>query len=152
MNVKIFYITLAFAATIFTGSAQDFTVEASAISGGGGQGTSSDFELNATIGQVDAGSMSGGDFSLDGGFWSIIAAVDIEGAPKLTISASANQVTISWPENGSTGFALEVANALAIPPATTTWTTVNVAPQTNNGIESVQLPLTSGPQFYRLHK
>jgi hypothetical protein len=152
MKSKTFYVAIACAAMIFTCSAQDFTLEASAISGGGGQSSSSDFELNATIGQVDAGSMSGGDFVLDGGFWSIITAVDTQGAPTLTISASGNQVTISWPENGSTGFVLEVANALAVPPATTTWTSVNVTPQTNNGIESVQVPLVSGPQFYRLHK
>src|SRR5262245_14178256 len=152
MKTKIFYTAIACAATIFTCSAQDFTLEASAISGGGGQSSSSDFELSATIGQVDAGSMSGGDFALDGGFWSIIAAVDTQGAPTLTISASGNQVTISWPESGSAGFALEVANALAIPPAATTWTPVNATPQTNNGIESVQLFLAEGPQFYRLHK
>src|SRR5262249_44411563 len=143
---------IACAATIFTCSAQDFTLEASAISGGGGQSSSSDFALDATIGQVDAGSMSGGDFALDSGFWSIIAAVDTQGAPTLTISASGNQVTISWPEAGSADFVLEVADTLAIPPATTTWTTVNVTPQTNNGILSVQLALAVGPQFYRLHK
>jgi hypothetical protein len=152
MKTKTFCVALACAATIFTGYAQDFNFEASAISGGGGQSSSTDFELNATIGQVDAGSMSGGDFSLDGGFWSIIAAVDTQGAPKLTISASGNQVTISWPENSSAGFALEVASTSAISPGTANWTTVTAAPQTNNGIESVQLPLASGPQFYRLHK
>jgi hypothetical protein len=152
MKTKTFYVAIVCAATIFTCSAQDFSLEASAISGGGGQGSSSDFEFAATIGQVDAGSMSGGDFALDGGFWSIIAAVETQGAPTLTISASANQVTISWPEAGSSGFALEVANALAIPPETTSWTPVNATPQTNNGIESVKLPLAEGPQFYRLHK
>jgi hypothetical protein len=152
MKTKTFYVAIACVATIFTCSAQDFTLEASAISGGGGQSSSSDFALDATIGQVDAGSMSGGDFSLDGGFWSIVAALDTQGAPTLTISGSGDQVTISWPETGSAGFVLEVANVLAIPPATTTWTPVNVAPQTNNGIESVQLPLTAGPQFYRLHQ
>lgn len=152
MKTKSFYIAIACAATIFSCSAQDFTLEASAISGGGGQSSSSDFALDATIGQIDAGSMSGGDFALDGGFWSIIAAVDTEGAPSLTISVSGNQVTISWPETNSAGFALEAANALAIPPATTTWTPVSIRPQTNNGVEIVQVPLTSGPQFYRLHK
>jgi hypothetical protein len=152
MKTKAFYVAIACAATIFTCSAQDFSLEASAISGGGGQGSSSDFELASTIGQVDAGSMSGGDFALDGGFWSIIAAVETEGAPTLTISTSGNQVTISWPESGSAGFALEVANALALAPATTTWTPVNATPQTNNGFVSVQLPLAEGPQFYRLHK
>src|SRR5215471_15835733 len=118
MKTKTFYVAIACAATIFTCSAQDFTLEASAISGGGGQSSSSDFTLDATIGQVDAGSMSGGDFALDGGFWSIIAAIETQGAPTLAISASANQVTISWSEPGSAGFALEVANALTIPPAT----------------------------------
>jgi hypothetical protein len=82
MKTKIFYTAIACAATLFTCSAQDFTLDASAISGGGGQSSSSDFALNGTIGQVDAGSMSGGDFALEGGFWGIIAVLETPGARK----------------------------------------------------------------------
>jgi hypothetical protein len=126
MKTRTFFLTATCAMALFTCSAQNFSLDWSSVSGGGGQGSSSDFALDGTIGQVGAGSMSGGDFWVDGGFWSIIAVVDTQGAPKLTISASGNQVTIPWPENGSVSFILEVANALVIPPAITTWTPVTV--------------------------
>ncbi len=40
------------------------------IDGGGAmRSTGGDFELSGTIGQPDAGAMSGGNFTLTGGFW-----------------------------------------------------------------------------------
>jgi len=48
----------------------DFEVSRSTIDGGGVMfSTGGDFELSGTIGQPDAGTMAGGDFSLSGGFW-----------------------------------------------------------------------------------
>ncbi len=41
----------------------------STIDGGGGASTGGGFELRGTIGQPDAGAMSGGAFALSGGFW-----------------------------------------------------------------------------------
>lgn len=39
------------------------------IDGGGGSSTGGVFALEGTIGQPDAGSMSGGAYTLSGGFW-----------------------------------------------------------------------------------
>lgn len=39
------------------------------VDGGGGQSSSNDFSLNAVAGQPDAGAMTGGRFSLQGGFF-----------------------------------------------------------------------------------
>ena len=39
------------------------------IDGGGGNGSGGGFSLAATIGQADAGRITGGTFTLDGGFW-----------------------------------------------------------------------------------
>ena len=52
--------------------ADDFTLDWWTIDGGG-QMTSSggDFEASGTIGQADAGAMTGGDFALSGGFWAV---------------------------------------------------------------------------------
>jgi len=41
----------------------------STINGGGGRSTSGTYTLEGTIGQPDAGLMSGGDYVLAGGFW-----------------------------------------------------------------------------------
>ena len=49
--------------------AQDFDLSWHTIDGGGGTSTSEVFELSGTIGQHDAGRMTGGEFALSGGFW-----------------------------------------------------------------------------------
>ena len=50
-----------------TGDPYDLTW--STIDGGGGRSTGGAFILEGTIGQPDAGLMSGGDYVLAGGFW-----------------------------------------------------------------------------------
>ncbi len=52
-------------------SAQDFQIDWHTVDGGGTMFTAGDgLELSGTVGQPDAGRMSGGGFDLDGGFWS----------------------------------------------------------------------------------
>ncbi len=46
-----------------------FDLSWNTIDGGGGTSTGGGFELSGTIGQPDAGVMSGGSFVLAGGFW-----------------------------------------------------------------------------------
>jgi hypothetical protein len=133
-------------------SAQDFTLDWSAASAGGGQSTGGDFALDATIGQPDPGTMTGGDFELSGGFWSIITTLDTPGAPALALAITSSGVVISWPASTDTGFVLEQADTLVIPPVAGTWSTVNQTPQQTNGLYVVQLPLTSANRFFRLHK
>lgn len=55
----------------------DFYLSWHTIDGGGGTSAGGAFELSGTIGQPDAGTMSGGNFTLTGGFWAG-GAVDIE--------------------------------------------------------------------------
>jgi hypothetical protein len=43
-----------------------------------------------TIGQPDAGAMSGGNYSLTGGFWALISVVQMTGTPLLTIISTFN--------------------------------------------------------------
>ena len=51
-------------------SAQEFDITRASIDGGGVMfSTSGEFELSGTIGQPDAGQMTGGEFELSGGFW-----------------------------------------------------------------------------------
>ncbi len=49
--------------------ASDYTLHWTTIDGGGGTATGGGFTLMSTIGQPDAGTMQGGSFALDGGFW-----------------------------------------------------------------------------------
>lgn len=74
MNFDRHIIFRLFAGLVIVGVsstlAEDFEVSRSTIDGGGMMfSTGGDFELSGTIGQPDAGVMSGGEFELAGGFW-----------------------------------------------------------------------------------
>jgi hypothetical protein len=56
---------------------------------------------------MNAGTMSGGNFTLQGGFWGLIAAVQTPGAPLLSIlRTTTNTVAVTWP-SPSTGWTLQ---------------------------------------------
>jgi hypothetical protein len=81
------------------------------IAGGGGTSTGGVYAVNGTIGQHDAGgTMSGGVYSATGGFWAIYA-VQMPGAPLLTITYAGNQAIVSWPQS-VTGWTLQTNNNL----------------------------------------
>jgi len=88
-------------------NAQSYAVDWSSIDGGGGTSTGGVYEVSGTIGQPDAGTMSGGNFTLEGGFWSAITAIQTPGAPLLSIRrADGNSVLLCWPYP-SEGFGLQ---------------------------------------------
>src|SRR5690606_5636596 len=112
----------------------------------GGTSTGGVYSVSGTIGQPDAGTMSGGNFTLNGGFWGIIAAVQTPGAPLLTITRSNNFAIISWPETAA-GFRLENNSNLSL---TNGWATAPQTRITNAGFIFITAPATSGDSFYRL--
>jgi hypothetical protein len=90
--------------------AQNYSIGWYKIAGGGGTSTGGEYQVSGTIGQHDAGGpMTGGNFSLTGGFW---AVVQMPGAPLLTITHSGNTVVISWP-SPSMGFILQTNSNVA---------------------------------------
>jgi hypothetical protein len=64
-------------ATASVASAVEITNNSFTIDGGGGNMSAGSFELRGTIGQPDAGVLTGGEFALNGGFWA--PAPDFEG-------------------------------------------------------------------------
>ncbi len=84
-----------------------FSIDWFTVGGGGGTSTGGVYSVSATLGQPDAGPMSGGSYSLDGGFWSLISIVPMAGAPLLIIvNTGANAVKVCWPDP-STGWVLQ---------------------------------------------
>ena len=82
--------------------AQQYSIGWYQIGGGGGVSTNGPYSLAGTIGQNDAGlAMTGGNYSLTGGFWSLIAVVQTAGLPNLAITHAGRSVIISWPNTGS---------------------------------------------------
>ena len=74
---KITFTTLLAAFLIELGLSsllgQSYSIDRFAIAGGSGAGSGGDFTLNGAIGQPDTGAMSGGNYSLAGGFWGVIS-------------------------------------------------------------------------------
>src|ERR1017187_4895147 len=64
---------------------QEYSIDWYKVSSGGGTSTGGVYSVSGTIGQPDAsGAISGGNYSLTGGFWALYA-VQTPGAPLLTI-------------------------------------------------------------------
>lgn len=79
--------------------AQSYSIGWYKMAGGGGTSTNGQYSISGTIGQPDAsGAMSGGNYSVTGGFWALIQVVQTPGAPALFISHAGNVVTIYWQE------------------------------------------------------
>jgi hypothetical protein len=129
-------------------TAQPYSIDWHTVDGGGGTSTGGVYSVTGTIGQPDAGpAMSGGNFSLTGGFWSLLA-VQTPGAPLLTISlTSTNTVMVSWP-SPSTGFELQQNTDLK----TTNWTTPAEIVTDNGTIRFVIVNPPTGNRYYRLLK
>jgi hypothetical protein len=128
--------------------AQTYSIDWFTIDGGGGTSTGSVYSVSGTVGQPDAGHMSGGNFTLDGGFWGIISAVQTVGAPTLTIQLTAtNTITVSWP-SPSTGFNLQHNADLT----TATWVTPSETVTDNGTLKFIIVNPPAGNRFYRLSK
>ena len=148
--MKTFGIALGalfLAGFISSASAQSYSIDWYKIAGGGGSSTGGQYVVSGTIGQHDAGGpMTGGNYSLVGGFWSIVAAIQTPGAPLLTVTlTSTNTVVITWPAP-STGFVLQQNNDLK----TSLWGNVNATVNVVNGQNQVIVSPPIGNAFYRL--
>ncbi len=117
------------------------------LDGGGGQSSGGPYTLTGTIGQPDAAISSGGNYVLQGGFWSAFAIAPTEGAPTLRILLDGGSVTLAWP-NPSTGFQLQESPSLTAP----NWTDVNAVPAVVGQEKQVNQTIANDTRFYRLRK
>ncbi len=126
--------------------AQSYSIDWWSIDGGGGTSTGGVYAVTGTIGQPDAGHMSGSNYMLDAGFWSLIAAVQTPGAPMLSITRLGNSVIVSWPSPG-TGFGLQQNGNLANPNG---WSIFGGTISDNGSTRSVTITPPIGNLFFRL--
>jgi len=144
MKTKITMLVVAASVAAVTVLAQSFSIDWHTIDGGGGTSTGGVYSVSGTIGQPDAGGpMTNGQYSVTGGFWALPTAIQIIGAPTLTIvPAAPGSATISWTPN-TPGFVLQ--ETISLPP--TNW--VNSPSGVTNPIV---VPATLPGKFYRLFK
>jgi len=126
------------------GFAQQYSIDWHKIAGGGGTSTNSVYTLRGTVGQPDAsGPMSGGKFSVTGGFWSFVNLVQTPGAPLLTITYIGNQAVVSWSPSAS-GWTLQTNTDLS----TSNWGNYP-GPILDNSVTNAP---PAGTVFFRLKK
>ena len=145
MKLHLMILT-TFAATTTALQAQSFGLDWFTLDGGGGTSTGGGYSLSGTIGQPDAGAMSGGQFTLEGGFWGVLGA-----PPLVWLSVTLNHgvVTVYW-DQPATGWVLDQTSTLSGTPIP--WTQVPFPYQTNATHVYINVPSPTGNKFYRLRK
>jgi hypothetical protein len=136
-----FWLALCLAAMRASAQNDTYAIDWFTIDGGGGISTGGGYSVSGTIGQPDAGLLTGGAFSLQGGFWGVVTA----SRPALSIRRSGSAVIISWPAP-STGFRLQENPDLG----TTGWTYVATSPVLVGSENQVTVISPVGKRFYRL--
>jgi hypothetical protein len=138
--------TLALLLVAAASRAQSYSIDWYKVAGGGGTSSNGQYTISGTIGQHDAGGpFAGGNFSANGGFWSLVA-VQTPGAPLLTIvRTSTSTVTVSWPSS-SAGFSLQQNTNLN----TTNWSTPVETISDDGTNKSIIVNLPSANRFFRL--
>lgn len=128
--------------------AQCFSVDWSTIDGGGGTSAGCIYSVTNIVGQPDAGgAMTDDNYSLTGGFWSLIASVQIAGAPKVAIGQSGCSIIVSWPSS-ATGWTLVQCTNLA----TGNWAASGFTVSDSGTTKSIATSSSTGNLFFRLAK
>ena len=143
--MKTFFFAFTLLIGIVSTTAQSYSIDWYKIAGGSSTSTGTTYSVSGTIGQPDAGTaLTGGNFSVTGGFWSLVNIVQTLGAPTLTISHSGNSVRISWPYPSS-GWTLQQNSGLG----TTNWSTSSgISNDGTNNFITIIAP--TGNLFFRL--
>ena len=136
---------LLLAWTALTAHAQQYSIAWYKVAGGGGTSTNGQYSVSGTIGQQDAsGALTGGGYSLTGGFW---AVVQTAGLPRLNVTQAGNSVIVSWADTGR--YTLQQNRNLAEPAG---WATSGYSVTTNSpaGTNSITITPPTGRLFFRL--
>jgi hypothetical protein len=147
MKAKLL-ISFAFSSlAVATTCAQPFTVDWFTVDGGGGTSAGGIYSVSGTIGQPDAGAMSGGGFALTSGLWSLYDTAQPPPPLRLTIRRAGANAVLSWPV-AVTGFTLEYTTQVG----SGLWTTETTSVVDTATEHTVTVPANAGRRFYRLKK
>ncbi|MFM2294264.1 MAG: hypothetical protein RLZZ350_677 [Verrucomicrobiota bacterium] len=145
MSLKTIFLLLVMGLCCLRATAQSYSLNWSTVDGGGGTSAGGAFSVTGTIGQPDAGKLSGGSFTVDGGFWGLVAAVQTPGAPTLSVTHSGATVSVYW--QNVVGWNLVQSSNLTTPAAS--WA-ASSAPTLTAGTNYLNLTNPAGKLFFRL--
>jgi hypothetical protein len=122
--------------------AQNYSMDWSAIGGGGATASGGQYSLASTIGQAAAGGpATGGPYDANAGFG------EVPGGPELTIQFTVpDTIVISWPAPAMGCFALQEIANLSAPQ----WEDMAKSVTFADGVDQVTVTLTGKTQYYRL--
>lgn len=129
-------------------AATDIAVDWFTIDGSSGVSAGMGYSIIGTAGQPDVAVLSGGQYTLEGGFWSLVAHPPTSTMPLLSMSMTpTNTIVISWPYP-SDGFILQQNQNLA----TANWTALLATRLRVDDQWQVNISTSSGTWFYRLYR
>jgi hypothetical protein len=141
--LSFFVLTIFHSASCLSTLGQGFSLESFTIGGGGGASTGGEFSMTGSVGEPATGPLSGGDFTVEGGFWAVVSQVTV---PDLTVRLLSNgTVQICWPSSGAQ-FTLQETITLSRP----AWSASAVVPADDTGMKCVTVPATRESHFFRL--
>jgi hypothetical protein len=158
MKSTIHFTLVPFAALSFllsaltVATAQSYSIDWFTIDGGAGTSAGGPYSLTGTIGQPDANqqAMTGGNFSLNGGFWSLVAVQTLNAPPLRVQLVTTDTARIFWPSS-SEGFVLQ-QNTNLNNVTVSGWVSAP-QPVTDDGTtKSIIVNPPTGNRFYRLFK
>ena len=127
----------------------NYTIDWSTVDGGAGMSTGGVYSVSGTIGQPDVGKMNGGSYSIESGYWGLLAAVQIPGAPSLSIFRTiTNTVVVAWPSSSSDWILQQNTNSVS----SLNWSNVTAAIQDDSTTKTLIVNPPTGNRFYRLWK
>jgi hypothetical protein len=124
---------------------QNFTIESSAVNGGGGTSQRGRYAVQGTIGQPGVETSSGGRYRVDAGFWGGVQVVQVVGFPRLRMAMAGESIVISW-EDAEDRFTLQESGTFK--PAD--WSITERAIQSDGITRRVTLSAVTGRRFFRL--
>jgi hypothetical protein len=139
----LFILTSAFCLPAW---GQQYSIDWYKVAGGGGASTGATYQVSGTAGQPDAsGAMSGGEYSVTGGFWALYA-VQTPGAPYLWVLRTTTNTVVVWWAVSATNWQLQATTGLVS--TGSAWTPRSY---TTNGANCVYIESPpTGNRFYRL--
>lgn len=127
--------------------AQNYAINWYTVGSGGGTSSGGIYVLTGTVGQPDAGVLTGAEFELVGGFWSVLSSVPSTVFPVLTVYVTTNDaIVVAWPSSSSSSIVLQESTDIYAP----SWVPSS-QPIVSDGItKSVTINSPAGRLFFRL--